>query len=124
MTDDEGVRRTIAEFCQYLDDRRFEDWSNLFTSDGEFQHLAGREAILSYIQNEELATIPELTRKHMVANVVVDISGDEARATSDLVMVDRMADGPWKIRVGDYTDHLVRDGERWLFTKRVLVMLD
>jgi 3-phenylpropionate/cinnamic acid dioxygenase small subunit len=124
MSDEEGIRRTIAEFCQFLDDRRFEDWSNLFTEAGEFQDLKGRAEILRYILGDQLATIPELKRKHTISNIIIDVSGDEATAVSDLVIFDRMGDEPWIYRVGDYTDHLVREGGRWLFAKRQLVLMD
>jgi 3-phenylpropionate/cinnamic acid dioxygenase small subunit len=124
MTDEESIRRTVAEFCQFLDDRRFEDWSKLFTEDGEFQHLKGRVEILQFILGDQLATIPELKRKHTISNIIIDVSGDEATAASDLVIFDRMGDGPWTYKVGDYTDKLVRQGDRWLFAKRQLVLMD
>lgn len=120
ISDEDGVRRTLSQFCQYLDDRRFREWSELFVVDGEFQDLKGRSAILRYIEAGELATIPTLKRKHFVSNIVIHVRDDEATATSDLVQFDRMGDEPWAIRVGDYTDRLVRQDGRWLFASRQL----
>jgi hypothetical protein len=45
LSDDDEIRRTFAEFCQFLDDRRFEDWANLFTEDAVFNRLSGRATI-------------------------------------------------------------------------------
>jgi hypothetical protein len=39
MDDKEQIRRTIAEFCQYLDEPRFEEWSALIGEDATFQQV-------------------------------------------------------------------------------------
>ena len=121
MTDEEHIRHTIASFCQALDDRRFQDWANTFTEDGVFGRSNGRAEILANILKGELATIPELRRKHTVTNAIIDVHGDTADSVSDLVMFDRTGDGPWTIRVGQYTDRLVRRDGGWLFAERKLV---
>jgi hypothetical protein len=125
MTDEERIRRTLARFCQALDDRRFVDWTETFTEDGVFGARNGRAEILAMIQVGELATMPELVRKHTVTNAIIDVHGETAEAVSDLVMFDKVGEGPWTIRVGRYTDQLARqaDGE-WLFTRRQLDWLD
>ncbi len=126
MTDEEGVRQTLGAFCHYLDERRFDEWSRLFTEDGVFGAVPeqkGREVILDWILHAELATMPELRRKHMMANSIIDVSGDEADAVSDLVMFDYVSEGNWSIRVGRYTDRLVRQGDQWLFARRHLVFI-
>jgi 3-phenylpropionate/cinnamic acid dioxygenase small subunit len=120
LSADDQIRRTFAEFCQYLDDRRFEDWANLFTEDAVFNRLTTRAAILSMIQGAELASEPDLSRKHVITNSIIDVDGDEAHAKSDLVMYDRHGDGPWTIRMGKYDDRLVRQGDRWLLANRQL----
>jgi SnoaL-like domain len=124
VTDADQIRNTLARFCQYLDDRRFVEWSQTFAEDGRFGERVGRDTILKWIQGAELATRPELKRKHAVMNASVEIHGDRARSESDLVMFDQVGDGPWSIRVGRYTDELVRqpNGE-WLFSTRNLKML-
>ena len=121
MTDADEIRNTLARFCQFLDDRRFEEWSQTFAEDGAFGERVGRDTILRWIQGGELATRPELKRKHAVMNAIVEVDGDRATSTSDLVMFDQVGDGPWTIRVGRYTDELARQPDgRWLFTRRQL----
>ncbi len=122
-TDEESIGRTLAEFCQFLDGRRFREWSELFTEDGEFggsTQRKGRQTIYDMISTAELATKPELQRKHTVGNIVIHVDGDAASVESDLVMFDRTNDGPWTIRVGKYTDRMVRQDGRWLFANRQL----
>jgi ketosteroid isomerase-like protein len=121
MTDEDAIRNTIARFCQHLDSRRFVEWSETFTEDGVFNKLNGRAAILTMIQQGELATKPELRRQHAVTNSVINVDGDTAIATSDLTMYDRIGDGPVTVQTGRYYDRLARqpDGQ-WLFTERRL----
>jgi 3-phenylpropionate/cinnamic acid dioxygenase small subunit len=123
MSDEEQIRRTLAEFCVFLDGRRFREWSELFTEDGVFCEHVTRAAIFAWISGDELATRPDLRRKHTVHNILIDVDGDRARATADLVMYDKVEDRPWFILTGTYTDHLVREADRWRFSNRQLALL-
>ena len=124
MTDEESIRRTMAEFCQNLDGRNFRGWADLFTVEGRFNNLEGREAIFEMISHAELASKPELRRKHTIENIVIDVRGQEATCASDLVMFDKTGESPWTIRVGRYEDRMVRQGDRWLFATRRLTWMD
>jgi ketosteroid isomerase-like protein len=124
VTDADEIRNTIARFAQCLDDRRFKEFSEAFAEDGAFGERVGRQAVYDWISKAELATRPELKRKHAIVNVIVDVSGDTATSTSDLVMFDQVGDGPVTIRTGRYTDELVRQADgRWLLKLRNLKML-
>lgn len=121
MTDEEEIRQLIATFCQCLDDRQFEAWWMLWVEDGSFNERIGRDAIRDMILAGELATMPELSRKHAIANITIDVQGAHATSKSDLCMFDRMgADAPWTLRVGRYEDRLVKVDGRWLFQHRQL----
>ncbi len=115
MSDDLAIRNTHARFCQYLDERRFEEWSRLFAVDGEFQGIRGRARILDEIRKGGLATRPELFREHITANLIIVLDGDRATVESDLVLLERWGEDPWIFRTGKYTDAMVRDGDEWLF---------
>jgi 3-phenylpropionate/cinnamic acid dioxygenase small subunit len=124
------IRRTIARACQYLDDRRFRDFADLFTAespDGALSRpglMQNREDVFSRFSQGELARRPELRRKHAVTNVNITVSGSVAQATSDLVMYDLQADGSCAIRLGRYDDELACEGGVWLFSRRRLSWLD
>lgn len=123
MSDEERIRRTYAEFCHALDNRQFEEWSQLFTEDGEFAgpegSVIGREAILAMISGGTLARTPNLRRKHTIHNLVLDVRGDEATGVCDLVQFDLPGAGPYEIVIGKYVDRLARQSDgRWLFAFR------
>jgi 3-phenylpropionate/cinnamic acid dioxygenase small subunit len=126
MTEEEKIRKTMAMFCHALDDRRFQDWANTFEVNGAFGTRAkSRAEILEWISGAELATVPELSRKHSVSNIVLEVKGDVCEATSDLVMYDKYPDKPWTIRVGKYSDTLARQADgQWLFRQRNLEWKD
>ena len=114
------IRDTHARFCQYLDERRFGEWSELFAVDGVFQGTASRAEILATIERGGLARRPELLRKHVTANFIIEVDGERASAESDLVLYEREAEGEFLIRLGKYTDRMVKADGRWLFENRDL----
>ncbi len=123
--DEETIRNTVARYSHCLDDRRFKEWSETFTEDGVFGSRTGRAAIYANILQGELATIPELRRRHIVTNLEIYVRGDQADATSDLLMYDKHANGPWTLRIGRYYDTLRRQADgSWLFSQRRLDWLD
>ena len=122
--DVELIRRTLYEFSLALDARRFDEWVQLFTEDGEFAGRTGvrrgRQEILANISDGELAKDPQLCRMHTIHNPLIDIAQDGRSATSFcyLVQFDQRGDGPVEIRLATYTDRLVKQDGRWLFSSR------
>lgn len=125
-SDVELIRRTLYEFSQALDGRRFEEWVRLFTEDGEFAGRTGtrrgRQEILANISGGELARDPELHRMHTIHNPLIDIAADGKTATSFcyLVQFDQRGTEPVEIRLATYTDRLVKQDGRWLFSHRTI----
>jgi 2-iminobutanoate/2-iminopropanoate deaminase len=125
MNDEDIIRNTVSRYSHCLDDRRFKEWSETFTEDGVFGSRHGRAAIYENILGGELATIPELQRRHIVSNLEIMVHGDEADAIGDLLMYDKRGDGPWILRVGRYYDKLRRQPSGdWLFSERRLEWID
>ncbi len=119
LSDVEGIRKTLARFCQYLDERRWEEFTRLFTDDGTFLQCVGRDAILAWTKSCPLAVRPELSRKHTAPNSVIEVTGDSAHVVSDMVYFDRIGDGPWTVGgIVKYWDRLERRENEWLFTDR------
>jgi SnoaL-like domain len=119
-SDDAEIRNTLARFCRLLDDRRFPEVGELFAPHGRMGRTAGREQIVELLGRGGLARSPDLFRKHMTGNMVVDVGPVTAAAESDLVMFERLGASPWELRMGVYRDTLERIGGRWLFTDRQL----
>ncbi len=126
MSDEEGVRRTLALYCQLCDDGRFDEWADLYTENATFSVLGrtheGQAAIKGFI---EKAQGPEQRGKHVCANPLIDVDGDTATAVTDYVFVARADGGSLAITsAGRYHDRLLRGADgRWRFTQRRIVFL-
>jgi ketosteroid isomerase-like protein len=122
VTDFDEIRNTIARNNHALDDRRYDDCVRTYALDGVIAGRRGHTAIREFMNGQELATRPELERRHVNTNIAVTVTGDLAEAVSDLLVYDKVADGPWTLTaVGRYTDSLARQADgSWLFAERKL----
>ncbi len=118
----EGVRATIAEYTQALDDGRTDDVVATYCPDGIFDmpdlgtfegHDALREAYARWT--------PRRPQRHLVVNTLVtDWDDHEAEAISDVVFILQGDDG-WAIQfVARYTDTLHHDDSTWRFHRRTV----
>jgi ketosteroid isomerase-like protein len=116
----EGVRAAISTYTQALDDGRTDDVVATFCPDGVCDlpglgtyegHDALREAYRSWE--------PERPQRHLVLNTLVTAwDQNEARATSDVILILRGKSG-WSIQlVGRYHDVLQRTDGGWRFLRR------
>jgi hypothetical protein len=123
VTDQESIRRVLAEFIQLRDDKRFAEWVQLFTENGTFEygshHLVGRPAIREHVE-----TLLRNDRgKHVCVNSIIDVSGDTASVSSDFLKVNPSNDGSGAIgyvvgTMGRYVDHFVRQDGKWKIAGR------
>jgi 3-phenylpropionate/cinnamic acid dioxygenase small subunit len=128
MTDDVGqVRRLLALYCQLMDDRRYPEWSQLFTEDGIWA-LGGKEyrgpSETQAYMDQLLRDRPQRRTKHVNTNLFIELDGAHGRVTSDYAMLATEPEGaPWTvIAMGRYFDRVARkpDGSGWQFTERRL----
>jgi uncharacterized protein (TIGR02246 family) len=122
--DEDQVTRTLARYCQYLDDGDFDRWVELFTEDARllFAGLTseGRPDIRAFMEQVQP---PEGRGKHITANALVDVDGDSASAHTDYLFLRPTAEGLVPVATGRYHDELVRDGEGWRFRRREITLL-
>lgn len=120
-TPEEEIRRVIAVYAQLLDDGKFDEWIELFTDDATFSYrneetksdnnYVGREAIRGWIG----ASMSEDRRAmHLCGNSVIDVSGTEARAVTDLVL----HQGLTIASTARYIDRFVLQSNKWLIAHR------
>jgi SnoaL-like domain len=129
LEDDRAVRDVIANYCYRADGCRDEELLAMFADDGlmasvtggETTRTEGREAIWGAITNPSGNRHPDLYGKsmHLLGNnVVVEIDGDGARATSysfsfkredDRIVILAASSNRWTLR---------RSGSDWLIVER------
>lgn len=113
------MRRVLAEYCQTLDDGRFDEWIDVFTEDIVFivmgNRLEGRAQVRAFIEPTQQA---DARGRHMLSEPLIDLDGGEARVTTDYAYVgpdNRVASA------GRYHDVLRRDPDRWRIARREIV---
>jgi uncharacterized protein (TIGR02246 family) len=117
----EAISRTIALYGQFLDDRRFEEFGELFAPDGVWaipgMSLEGRQQIVEVLRELEKGGPGSV--KHLSFHPVIVLEGpDRARAWTDLAAL-IPADNGWEVvSAGRYYDTFVRHEGRWLFAVR------
>ena len=121
-TDEEGIRRTLAQYAQLCDEGRFEEWADLFAADARFHVMGttydGRAAITGFIS---AAMPPEARGKHAILASVIDVGNAVASAWTDYLFATRKGQ---ITSVGRYHDELERgDDGRWRFTLREIVFI-
>jgi len=120
LDDDRAIRRVMARYCHTVDDGAFEEVATLWTDDAELalrgETAIGPAAIVNVIAGRQT---PELRGLHVIANVIIDVEGDTARAVSDFLFM-RREGGPDPIVkfIGRYLDRFVRTPDGWRFRRR------
>jgi len=121
VADELAIRRTVAAYCQHLDDGDFAAVAHQFTPDGSITFgdrggASGRAEIEAWYAERNP---PERRGRHLTVNTVVDLDGDRATAWSDFAFLG-FVDGELRLLfAGRYHDEFVRAGGRWLIATRV-----
>lgn len=121
LSDEAKIRRLIMLYGFLLDDRRLEEWADLFTEDATCMGHTGRQAIVWAIAEMQSS----LGNKHIACSSLIDLSGDSALAWTDGFGLVDSGPGAHGARTYDffplrYYDRLVRDRGRWRFARRDL----
>ena len=118
----EAIRRVLFRYGEYVDRLHVDAVLELFTDDATFDFgfgrvFAGREQLRELF---ERLSLNEATSHH-ISNAIIDVDGDEARASSVVYAYHRRAATGEEVHLwGRYDDELVIDRERWRFRRRVL----
>ena len=126
LEDREAIRALIRDYGRLLDERRFEEFGQLFAADGEYvsgNTTKGPAAIGESLKRIMTANSLGLAEPnfHVLFNDHIELHGDRADATSQSFFVAPGADGaPQIIMMATYTDNFVRTPRGWKFAKRVV----
>lgn len=123
LQDEFEVHRLLAEYCHLCDDGNFDALLDCFEEDAFVfgkSTASGREELFKWFETTQS---PGRRGKHITANVIVKVDGNEASAVSDFVFLVRSDDVLKPLVAGRYVDDLRHDGDRWRFGRRVAIPL-
>jgi ketosteroid isomerase-like protein len=115
MSDEDGIRRTIAKYCQLFDAKKWDELAEIFAGDssvtsrrGTFQ---GRANVIRDLQN---AMTGDYHGTLFTANSWITVEGDTASAVSDFLEVEDTQ----IVATGRYRDTFIRSGDSWLLASK------
>ena len=116
MIDREAVRDVLTRYGVSLDNRDWALFKTCFTEDAKAfygEEIEGYSAIEKFVSSYEEHIEAS---QHLISNFVIEIDGDEARATCYLHAVHYVANtqggDTWSVG-GYYTDQLIRTTQGW-----------
>lgn len=117
LLDERAIERMIVEYAALNDAGDWQAVAAMYAPDGRMSRptapdafIEGADAILAAFQAR-----PARKSRHLVSNIRVDVAGDSATASSQILLFTAAGQPPL---VGTYADRLVRTAEGWRFTER------
>ena len=115
-----AIAEVLARYCHAIDQRRWEDFDELFTDDCRLDFGAvmgafeGRDGLARFKQTIEATGV---FMRHYTTNVVLHGDGARVRAESYVLAITGPADGRMQT-TGRYDDDLLKAGGRWRIRAR------
>ena len=115
------IRALVAQYAQYTDDTRLDEWTALFVEDARMeamgQQLEGRPALTEWIT----AVTSSMRLRHIMGAVTVTLdSATEAHGAADMVLLIAV-EGSWVVAGAPrYVDRYVKTDAGWRFAERIL----
>ena len=126
LEDREAIRIVLRDYGRLLDERRFDDFGQLFAEDGEYvagTTTRGPKQIAEGLRRTFAGNSLGLAEPnfHVLFNERITLAGPTATATSQSFFVAPGADGaPRIVMMASYEDQLVKTVSGWRFAKRVV----
>lgn len=126
LEDREAIRIVLRDYGRLLDERRFDEFGQLFAADGVYvagPTTRGPKAIADALRSSFAGNSLGLAEPnfHVLFNERITLAGSKAIASSQSFFVAPGADGaPRVVMMASYEDELVKTPDGWRFAKRVV----
>jgi hypothetical protein len=127
LEDREAIRLLLRDYGRLLDERRFDEFGQLFAAAGEYVSAGtttrGPSAIAESLRRIMSGNPLGLGEPnfHVLFNDRIELHGEQASATSQSFFVAPGADGaPRLIMMASYEDKFVRTATGWRYAQRVV----
>ena len=117
LIDERAIEHMIVDYAAFNDAADWDAVAAMYVADGRMSRptapddfIEGADAILAAFRAR-----PARRSRHIVANIRVNVDGDAAMASSQILLFTAAGQPPL---VGTYADRLVRTAEGWRFAER------
>lgn len=125
-----AIHGLLVRYLTAVDDGRFDDMAGMFAdatyrvahADGDtVSTYRGVEQVRNFCSQVKIHPDGTPRTRHLVTNVHIEVDGDEAEATSAVVVLQQTERLPLQpIATGRYRDRLVRRAQAWQFADRLV----
>jgi 3-phenylpropionate/cinnamic acid dioxygenase small subunit len=126
MSAHDDIRYLVARYSSLWDDRRFDEWIQLFTPAAVFDwrgHLAHGPVAIQRMIGEGNTDRPTEPDSHIMANPIIDLGEHTARVVSDFLYVVARQGRYNIVHAGRAYDQLVVTPQGWRFAARAVRFL-
>ena len=122
LEDREEIRELYARYADALDNRRYQEWIDLFTDEGSFESTrfgkhSGRAGLEKFTQVYR-DSLGGAQARHVITNLLFTIEGDRAEGSCYLLYSYCKEGRVQQSTVANYRDTLRRVTGRWRFESR------
>jgi uncharacterized protein (TIGR02246 family) len=125
LADRAAIHDLFTRYCCALDNGEVETVVDCFTVDAVLKSpvidLQGHDAIRAFASRFAAQRAAGTQFRHMVTNIAVTLDGGRARATAYLLVLISANGGHLTLPPGRYKCELVREGETWRFSRRIVL---
>lgn len=107
------ITQLYAAYNNAIDGGNADAYAKLFTPDGAFNDLVGRDALVAFVKRRAAST-----QRHWNSNLVIAPTPEGANGSVYLLLVDVAAKPPAIVLAASYVDTLVKTPDGWRFKKR------
>lgn len=115
MSAEEGIRRTLANYCRLFDSKQWDALGDLFAEHATITSrrgtFRGRAEVARDLKG---ALTDDYHGTLFTSNSLIAVDGDTATAFSDFLAVEDTK----ILAIGTYADTFVRSGDDWRFTSK------
>ena len=119
----DGVTETLLDYCQFVDEKRLDEFADLFIEDCHFDEggIYESRAAVRRVVGKLVSGFGRMS--HHLSNIRVwSVGPRQAEALSYIYAWHQRNDGSQFEIWGRYVDELRDDGDRWRFSRRVVQM--
>lgn len=118
MSDEDGIRRTIARYCQLFVSKKWDELGEIFAEDSSVTSRRGTfQGRANVIRDLQSAMTDDYHGTLFACNTWIIIDGETAHAVSDFMEVEDTK----IVATGTYHDTFIRSGDAWLLASKEIL---
>jgi ketosteroid isomerase-like protein len=119
MSEEDGIRRAIAHYCQLFDSKQWDELAQIFAEDASVSSRRGTfQGRANVIRDLQSAMTAGYHGTLFTSNILITVDGETASAVTDFLEVEDTS----IVATGIYRDTFIKSGDSWLFASKEITL--